>query len=73
MLALHEEEGEMKLQQELHKSKDNFLRNMSHELRTPLFGLLGTMSVMQVPEDPTLQMELKRMEECTWYENLNNL
>lgn len=70
VLVLHEAELEIKLQQELHKSKDNFLRNMSHELRTPLFGLLGTMSVMQVPEDPTLQMELKRMEECTWYDSL---
>jgi PAS domain S-box-containing protein len=68
VLVLHEAEGELKMQQELHKSKDNFLRNMSHELRTPLFGLLGTMSIMQVPEDPNLQTELKRMEECTWYD-----
>ena len=68
VLVLHEADGEVKMQEELHKSKDSFLRNMSHELRTPLFGLLGTMSVMQAPEDPTLQLELKRMEECTWYD-----
>lgn len=67
VLVFHEAEGELKLQHELHRSKDNFLRNMSHELRTPLFGLLGTMSTMQVPEDPTLQIELKHMEDCTWY------
>lgn len=66
VLVFHEAESELKLQHELQRSKDNFLRNMSHELRTPLFGLLGTMSTMQVPEDVTLQTDLKHMEDCTW-------
>lgn len=65
VMVLHEPEEKNKLQQELHKSKDSFLKTMSHELRTPLFGLLGIMSMMQAPVNSDSELELKQMEECT--------